>query len=486
MQSFANIVCKCVDGGKKNCYSVRVNEHRVRRERVFLKERIIQFGEGNFLRGFADYFVNELNERAGFDTSVVIIKPRPGGSCEVINEQSGEYTTILRGLKNGEVFEEIKKNTCISRAINPYTHYCQFIALARSADLKFVFSNTTEAGIVFDESCSPLDEPQASFPGKVTRFLLERYRFFDGAADAGLIFIPCELIDKNGDKLKECVIKYARLWGLGDGFVSWVEKSCTFTNTLVDRIVTGYPAQRAQEWEKRLGYKDRLMVEAEPFHLWVIEGMSGKKDLLPLDKYGFNVIFTDDCMPYKTRKVRILNGAHTMSVMAAHMCGYKTVLEMMSDGDFDAFIRKGLFEEIIPTIDSLPKEELAEYAESVLERFKNPYLHHRLLDICLNSVAKYRERVVPSLVSYYDMSGSLPPLLTFSLAALILFYRSGSARDDERVISFINENATEKILENEQFWGQNLNEINSLAGEVDRIMASCGKNGVKDTLRSIL
>lgn len=228
------------------------------------------------------------------------------------------------------------------------------------------------------------------------------------------------------------------------------------------------------------------MVEAEPFHLWVIEGMSGKKDLLPLDKYGFNVIFTDDCMPYKTRKVRILNGAHTMSVMAAHMCGYKTVLEMMSDEDFDAFIRKGLFEEIIPTIDSLPKEELAEYAESVLERFKNPYIHHRLLDICLNSVAKYRERVVPSLVSYYDKFGSLPPLLTFSLTALILFYRSGSARDDERVISFINENATEKILENEQLWGQNLNEINSLAGEVDRIMASCGKNGVKNTLRSIL
>ena len=453
---------------------------------VFLEERILQFGEGNFLRGFADYFVNELNEKADYDSAVVVVKPRAGGSCEKINEQRGEYTTILRGIKDGKVFEEIKKNKCISRAINPYMRFCQFIALARFEELKLVFSNTTEAGIVFDENDSPLDEPPSSFPGKVTRFLLERYRYFDASPDAGLVFLPCELIDRNGDRLKECVMKYADLWRLDDGFKEWVKNCCVFTNTLVDRIVTGYPKADAAQWEEKLGYKDELMVEAEPYHLWVIEGMGDKKDLLPLDKYGYNVIFTDDYMPYKIRKVRILNGAHTMSVMAAHMCGFETVLDMMNDDVFERYIKKGLFEEIIPSTDALSNEELSDYAKSVLERFKNPYIKHRLLDICLNSSAKYRERIVPPFVSYYDKNAALPPVLTFSLAALIMFCRGESASDDAKVISFIKENDTDTVLADKNLWGCDLSRMDGLANRVDDIIERCKKEGIRNVMESIL
>ncbi len=451
-----------------------------------MKERVVQFGEGNFLRGFVDYFINELNEKANFDTSVVVVQPLPGGMAEQINAQSGVYTTILRGIENSELVEEIKKNTCISRCINPYERFCQFLALARSEELQFVVSNTTEAGIAFDPACSVLDEPPSSFPAKVTRFLLERYRYFDGAADKGLIFLPCELIDYNGRKLRECILQYIALWGLDDGFKAWVETCCTFTSTLVDRIVTGYPRDTAHEWEARLGYKDALMVTAEYFHLWVIEGMGEKKTLLPLDQYGYNVIFTDDILPYKTRKVRILNGAHTMSVLAAHLLGFETVLDMMNDAAMARYIEKGVFEEIIPTIDTLPKQELESYARSVLERFRNPCIHHRLLDICLNSVAKYKERVLPSLLGYQARFGRLPQILTFSLAALILFYKSGDARDSEAVVSFMQSHSTEEILANTALWGCDLTQTDGLSEVVNTIITQCEKQGLAQVVQSYL
>ena len=451
-----------------------------------MKERVIQFGEGNFLRGFVDYFINELNEKADFATSVAVVQPLAGGMADKINAQDGQYTTILRGIEKGELVEEIKKNTCISRCINPYTQFCQFIALARSEELQFVVSNTTEAGIAFDESCSVLDEPPASFPGKVTRFLLERYRYFDGAPDKGLVFLPCELIDFNGRRLKECILQYIVLWKLDDGFKNWVETSCTFTSTLVDRIVTGYPRDTAADWEARLGYKDELIVTAEYFHLWVIEGMGEKKALLPLDQYGYNVVFTDDIVPYKTRKVRILNGAHTMSVMAAHMLGLESVQEMMEHETMGRYVEKGVFEEIIPTVEGLGKEELERYANSVLERFKNPCIHHRLLDICLNSVAKYKERVLPSLLGYFEKFKKLPPVLTFSLAALVRFYQSGDARDDAAVISFFEEHGLHAILANAQFWGRDLSAVDGLEEAVEEFIHHCDSEGIASVLESLV
>lgn len=451
-----------------------------------MKERIVQFGEGNFLRGFVDYFINELNEKANYDTSVAVIQPLPNGMTDQIIAQDGEYTTILRGIENGKLVEEIKKNTCIRRCINPYERFCQFLALARSEELELVVSNTTEAGIAFDSSCTVLDEPPASFPGKVTRFLLERYRYFDGAPDKGLVFLPCELIDNNGLALKDCILQYIALWGLGDGFRHWVETACTFTCTLVDRIVTGYPRDDAAAWEARLGYTDKLIVTAEYFHLWVIAGMGEKKSLLPLDEYGYNVVFTDDIAPYKTRKVRILNGAHTMSVMAAHLLGMETVLDMMNDATMVRYLEKGIYEEIIPTVTGLKKEELEQYAASVLERFRNPYLRHRLLDICLNSVAKYKERVLPSLLGYIKQFDRLPPLLTFSLAALIVFYKSGDARDSAQVSAFLLEHDTTEILANAELWGCDLTAVSGLADAVTRLVNRCRQEGVKQTLLSQL
>lgn len=451
-----------------------------------MKERVIQFGEGNFLRGFVDYFINELNEKSDFSTSVAVVQPLADGMADKINAQNGQYTTILRGIVDGKLVEEIKKNTCISRCINPYTQFCQFIALARSEELQFVVSNTTEAGIAFDASCSVLDEPPASFPGKVTRFLLERYRYFDGAPDKGLIFLPCELIDFNGRKLKQCILQYIDHWKLDGGFRAWVETCCTFTSTLVDRIVTGYPRDTAAEWEARLGYKDGLMVTAEYFHLWVIEGMGEKKALLPLDQYGYNVLYTDDIVPYKTRKVRILNGAHTMSVMAAHMLELESVQDMMEHKTMGKYVEKGIFEEIIPTIDGLDREELERYAKSVLERFKNPYIHHRLLDICLNSVAKYKERVLPSLLGYAERFHKLPPILTFSLAALIRFYQSGDARDDAAVISFFQEQKLHEILSSAQLWGRSLAGIDGLEAAVTEWLQRCDCEGIAAALDSLI
>lgn len=451
-----------------------------------MKERVLQFGEGNFLRGFVDWFIQELNEKADYNTSVAVVQPLPDGMADQLIAQDGEYTTVLRGIENGKLVEEIKKNTCIRRCINPYERFCQFLALARSEELKLVVSNTTEAGIVFDPSCSVLDEPPASFPGKVTRFLLERYRYFDGAPDKGLVFLPCELIENNGLALKECILQYIALWGLGDDFRHWVETACTFTCTLVDRIVTGYPRDDAAVWEARLGYADNLIVTAEYFHLWVIAGMGEKKSLLPLDTCGYNVVFTDDIAPYKTRKVRILNGAHTMSVMAAHLLGMETVLDMMNDAVMERYLKQGIFEEIIPTISSLPREQLEQYAASVLERFRNPYLRHRLLDICLNSVAKYKERVLPSLLGYIEQFDRVPPVLTFSLAALIVFYKSGNARDSAQVSAFLLEHDTTEILANADLWGRALTAVPGLADAVARLVNRIQQEGIKQVLLSQL
>lgn len=450
-----------------------------------MQERILQFGEGNFLRGFVDYFINGLNEKANFDTSVILVQPLAQGMGEVINAQGGKYTTILRGKQNGELVEEITKNTAVSRCINPYAEFDAFIELANKPELQFVISNTTEAGIAFDDACKIDDMPAASFPGKVTQFLYARYKAFDGAMDKGLIFIACELIDFNGRALKKCVMQYIDLWKLEDGFKAWVENACTFASSLVDRIVTGFPRGEEAAWAERLGYEDKLMVTAEYFHLWVIEGMNDKKDLLPLDQYGYNVIFTDDIVPYKKRKVRILNGAHTMSVMAAHLCGLETVKEMMDDEIMGKYVRKGIFEEVIPTIDGLSKAELEDFAGSVMERFENPYIRHRLLDICLNSTAKYKERVLPSLLGAIE-NGTPSKILTFSLAALVMFYKTDKANDMPAALEFMKGATTEEVLANAEMWGQDLTKIDGLLEAVEGYIADCAARPIREVIAELL
>ena len=417
-----------------------------------MQERILQFGEGNFLRGFVDYFINGLNEKANFDTSVILVQPLAQGMGEIINAQGGKYTTILRGKQNGELVEEITKNTAVSRCINPYAEFDAFLEIANKPELQFVISNTTEAGIAFDASCKIDDMPAVSFPGKVTQFLYARYKAFDGAMDKGLIFIACELIDFNGRALKKCVMQYIDLWNLEDGFKAWVENACTFASSLVDRIVTGFPRGEEAAWKERLGYEDKLMVTAEYFHLWVIEGDFEKE--FPLKAAGVNVIWTPDVTPYKKRKVRILNGAHTSMVLAARLYGLSTVKECLDDITVRAFLDKTLSEEIIPTLGST--EEDITFGKAVLDRFANPFVKHQLLSIALNSVSKFKARVLPTLLEYYEENKKLPKCMTFSLAALIAFYRTDEANDGEDIMEFMKTATVADILKKEQYWGRDL------------------------------
>ena len=396
--------------------------------------RAIQFGEGNFLRAFVDWIIDNLNEKSTFNGNVMMIQPLPHGMSEMINRQDGYYTTVLRGVKNGKPVEELRRIESVVGCINPYEDYESYISQAENPDLRFVFSNTTEAGIAYHEGDRLEDRPQTSFPGKVAAFLYRRYQHFNGADDKGLIFIPCELIDRNGDNLKRIVLKYASEWKLEDAFISWIESSCDFCNSLVDRIVPGYPAAEADDICRRLGYKDKLLDSAEHFLLWVIE-CHGKthEDELPTDKAGVNVIWTDDMSFYRTRKVRILNGAHTMTVLAAHQTGLDTVEECIKSELVYPFMRKGLFEEIIPSMDG-DENALKEYAGDVLERFANPHIVHKLLSISLNSVSKFKTRDLPSLLGFIGKTGKLPVCLVFSLASLISFYNGKLTEDRTALI----------------------------------------------------
>ncbi len=384
--------------------------------------KIVQFGEGNFLRAFVDWIIDILNEKSDFNGSVMMVQPLKNGMGEMINAQNGIYTTVLRGVQNGKPVEEFRKVTSVKGCINPFTQYDEYIKLAENPDLRFLISNTTEAGISYHEGDKLEDRPQVSYPGKVCAFLYHRYRTFGGDKSKGIIAIPCELIDKNGDNLKRIVLQYAEEWKLEEGFIDWLNTACDFCNSLVDRIVPGYPRAEAEAICNKLGYQDNLLDSAEIFLLWVIE-CHGKthEDELPTDKAGVNVIWTDDMSFYRTRKVRILNGTHTMMVLAAYQTGLNTVEECIKSDLIFPFAKRGLFDEIIPSMDG-DKEQLRQYAGDVLERFANPYIVHLLLSISLNSVSKFKTRDLPSLLGYVKKEGKLPPVLTFSLASLISFY----------------------------------------------------------------
>lgn len=413
-----------------------------------MKERIIQFGEGGFLRSFVDMFVNIMNEKGLFDGKVVVVQPIEKGLVNVLNEQGGVYHQYLRGIENGEVINSMTEVHSISRGINPYTDYAAYLELAHNPDMRFIVSNTTEAGIEYLGTERLDDAPPKSFPAKLTALLHERYK----AGLPGFIILCCELIDHNADFLREYVLKYAELWGLGEGFKTWIERENSFCNTLVDRICTGYPRDEAEELCRQLGCEDRLINTAEIFHLWVIEG--DHEDELPLKKAGINVIWTSDVTPYKKRKVRILNGAHTSMVLAARLYGLSTVGECLNDDTVRAFLKKALDEEIIPTLGST--EEDVTFGAAVLERFSNPFVKHQLLSIALNSVSKFKARVLPTILEYREKYGRLPKCLTMSLAALIAFYRTEEANDGEEIMAFMKSAAAEEILKKTEYWGEDL------------------------------
>ena len=476
--------------------------------------KVVQFGEGNFLRGFVDWMINRMNESGLFCGKVVVVQPIKSGLVDELNKQDGLYTLILRGIHNGEIVNNTEIITSVSHGINLYENYDKYLELARNPDLKVIVSNTTEAGIAYNENDNFDDRPPSSFPAKLLLFLYNRFKAFNGDKNMGFYIFPCELIDRNGDKLKEILLQYIEKWSLGENFKKWVCECNHFYNTLVDRIVTGYPEKEMEKLTEELGYVDRLVDTGEVFHLWVIECHKNILNVLPFDKLDLNVILTNDLTPYRDRKVRILNGAHTMTVLAAYLYGKDTVKECVDDELVNLYMRKGIFEEIIPTLD-LPKEDLIDFANSVLERFANPFIQHYLLSISLNSVSKFRTRVLPSILEYAKRKGRIPQVMSFSFAALMAFYRGErlkndclvgyrkgieyEIRDDVNNLVMFKElwdgfDGTRKSVERivktvfskKALWDMDLNEVEGLADLVAGFLFDIVTSGIENTMKGLV
>ena len=444
-------------------------------------ERVLQFGEGNFLRAFTDYWFDMANEKAGWNGKCVLVQPIAQGLTQLINRQEGLYTLYLRGRQNGEKVDAKRVISSVSRCLNPYEKqdYDAMMDVAAGEALEYIVSNTTEAGIVYDPSCRLEDCPPASFPAKLTQVLLHRWR----AGRPGVVVLSCELIDNNGKELLRCVNQYIKQWGLKEGFARWVNGDCTFCSTLVDRIVPGRirDAAEAARLEEENGYRDALIDVGEVFGVWNIEGPEWLAEKLPFRAAGLNCPVVPDVTPYKKRKVRILNGAHTGFVPGAYLAGYDIVRDCMQDDVILGFMNRMLHEEVIPTL-PLDRQDLEAFAAAVQDRFNNPFINHELMSITLNSTSKWRARNMPSLLEYAQTAGKLPPCLAMSFAAYIAFYSSDiqalteqglvcrrpkgneyTVSDDRWVLEFYysrrgvsDETLVHDVMTNEKMWGQDL------------------------------
>ncbi|MBQ7363046.1 MAG: tagaturonate reductase [Clostridia bacterium] len=474
--------------------------------------RVLQFGEGNFLRAFVDYFFDLANERGAFCGKCALVQPIATGLTSLINEQEGLYTLYLRGSESGATVDKRRVISSVAKCLNPYElgDYDEILKIAASHDLEYIVSNTTEAGIVYDPACSLEDTPPASFPAKLTQVLLARYN----AGGSGVVILSCELIDNNGDELRRCVNKYIELWGLDEDFAKYVNEKCTFATTLVDRIVPGRvrDAEQLKKIEDECGYTDALTDVGEVFGVWVIEGDDALREKLPFSRAGIDAVtVVPDVTPYKKRKVRILNGAHTGTVLAAYLGGFDIVRRCMKNPSVAGFMDKMLKEEILPI---LPKEceGSREFAEAVRDRFSNPFIDHALLDISLNSVSKWRARNMPSLVEYTEKYGKLPECLTFGFAALLAFYNSEVSelshdglhcrrpagdeyvcRDDRWVLEFFYENRAMKPEElalaaakNTAMWGRDLSLIPGFVELVTKYLDRIKKAGAVSAMASAI
>lgn len=477
-----------------------------------MPEKVLQFGEGNFLRAFVQWHFQQLTKAGRFNGSFVVAQPINQGMAEMLNEQDGLYTCVLRGIQNGQLVEKYEIMTNISRALNAYADWSELIKLAESEDLEYVVSNTTEAGIVFDANDKLDMAPPNSYPAKLAALLYARYQKFNGAADKGLVIIPCELIEQNGKTLKKIVMQLAELWQLPAGFIQWLETANTFVSTLVDRVVTGYPKDEINEIWTKLGYRDDLVVAGEIFHLWVLEGPQTLSERLQFQQAGLNVVWTDDQSKYRDRKVRILNGAHTTGIPVSYQYGLNTVLEMMQDSVTGDFVEKSIYEEIIPSMND-DVQALTDLANEVVNRFKNPYIKHYLLSILLNSSSKYKARVLPSVLGYQQKHGKLPQRLVFSLACLLNVYSLGTIdngvlkckraaedfemRDDlptlELFVGIWQEYATHgdiqkaatAMLEAKGVWGMDLNSIPGMTDTISSYLEQIKASSVKEVLAGL-
>jgi len=385
-------------------------------------EKIIQFGEGNFLRAFVDWMVEEMNLRTDFDGSVVVVKPRPGDGMKAFQEAGCRYTVCIQGQQNGEVIDILQPIQSISRAINPYEDAEAYFALAEQEGLRFVVSNTTEAGIQFDAECKLSDRPASSYPAKLTQLLYHRWKHFNGSPEHGLIILPCELILHNGVELRRCINEYIEHWQLEKAFAEWVKDYCPVYSTLVDRIVSGKPTpEEFEQLQERTSGKESIFVKAEPYHLWVIEAPESIEQELPLQKAGLNVLWVKDEAPYHERKLTLLNAPHTVMAAIGSEMGLETVRDCLVHPKLSVFLQEMMKEELLPTLLplGLQQDDLEAYVADVTDRFLNPFLHHRLISIRLNAISKCKARLLPPIQRYFDLKGVMPTRLSQGLHANI-------------------------------------------------------------------
>ncbi|MEQ8674860.1 MAG: tagaturonate reductase [Aggregatilineales bacterium] len=459
-------------------------------------ERIVQFGAGNFLRGFVDWVIQNLNEQTPFASQVVVVKVTPNSTYEELDAQDGLFHVVLRGYQAGELIDEAKLITCVSRTVYPYQDFDAYLNLATQPDIRFIFSNTTEAGITFVESDSATDQPPSSFPAKLTVFLHHRFQHFQGAPDKGCIIIPTELVVQNGDQLREIILHYADLWGLSSEFSAWIKTHNMFCNTLVDRILPGFPAQDAEQIMDRLGFDDRQLVMGEPYHSWIIEAPASLKDEFPVQQTQLNVKIVDDANPFRETKVRILNGAHTSMVPPGILLGLESVRQSIEHETLGQFIKDLVYHEIIPSM-NLPEDELRAFADDVFDRFRNPHIHHRLLSIIVNTVPKIKERIVPTIVDYHAKYDALPERVVLAFAAFIRVYKGEwhgqpiPLNDDQTHIDWFAQQwsntdsvpeLVEIILKRDDLWGSDLSTIDGLNALVSDDIRAIENNQLPDLL----
>ena len=462
--------------------------------------KVIQFGEGNFLRAFVDWIIWKTNQATDFNAGVVVVQPIDRGMVDMLNAQDGLYHVNLQGIDRGQPVDSIDMVDVINYGLNPYTQNEEFMALADDPNIRFVISNTTEAGIAFDPACKLEDKPASSYPGKLTQLLYRRYQHFNGDVAKGLIILPCELIFLNGKELKKCIYQYIELWNLGDGFKNWFEQACGVYCTLVDRIVPGYPKDTIDQIHERIGFKDNLVVKGEIFHLWVIEAPESVAAEFPADKAGLNVLFVPSEAPYHERKVTLLNGPHTVLSPVGYLSGLDTVRECVEDPEVGKFVHKVMYEELLETL-NLPKPELEAYAASVVERFVNPFVKHFVTSIMLNSFPKYKTRDLPGVKTYLERKGELPKGLVLGLAAIITYYKGGKRgdveivpNDDAAIIELLKNlwatgdvrKVAEGVLAAEFIWGENLNEVPGLTDLVTTDLEIIQNEGMRAAVKTVI
>ncbi|MDR2937561.1 MAG: tagaturonate reductase [Prevotellaceae bacterium] len=463
-------------------------------------ERIIQFGEGNFLRAFVDWIVWNMNEKADFNSSVVVVQPIDKGMVDMLNAQDCLYHLNLQGLDKGKTVDSIDMIDVISRGLNPYTQFDEYMKLAENPEMRFVISNTTEAGIAFDANCKLDDKPASSYPGKLVQLLYHRFKTFNGDKSKGLIIFPCELIFHNGKELKKCIEQYIELWQLGAEFKAWFDAACGVYSTLVDRIVPGYPKDTINEILAKVNYEDKLVVKAEIFHFWVIEAPESVAKEFPADKAGLNVLFVPNESPYHERKVTLLNGPHTVLSPVGYLSGLDTVREICEDEVLGKFVRKVMTEELMSTL-NLPKDQLEQYAADVMERFRNPFVKHFVTSIMLNSFPKFKTRDLPGLKIYLERKGTLPQGIVLGLAGICTYYKGGKRgndqivpNDDKQILDLLTnlwasgdvKKVAQGVLASEYIWGEDLNKVAGLTDLLAKDLESIASKGMLETVKGIL